>query len=64
MVAFTGFAPDTPYDFAIDYDGTTITASVNGTAIITLVPPISVPSGIVGVDSKNQTTSVDGFCSE
>lgn len=58
------FDPNTPYDFATSYDGTTITASVNGTPVITLVPATAIPSGIVGVDSKNQTTTVDGFCSE
>jgi hypothetical protein len=58
------FDPNTPYDFTVDYDGTTITASVNGTPVITLVPASAIPSGIVGVDSKNQTTTVDGFCSE
>jgi hypothetical protein len=62
--AFVTLAPNTPYEFAISYDGTTVTATMDGTPIITLTPSQTIPSGIVEIDSKNSTTTVDSFCSE
>jgi hypothetical protein len=62
--AFVTLAPNTPYEFAISYDGTTVTATMDGTPIITLTPSATIPSGIVDIDSKNSTTTVDSFCSE
>jgi hypothetical protein len=57
------FDPNTPYDFGIAYDGTTVTVSVNGSPLITMTPSSSIPSGIVEIDSKLQSTSMDEFCS-
>lgn len=57
------FDPNTPYDVDIAYDGTNVVASVNGTPVITLTPSQAIPSGIVDIDSKLMSTSVDGFCS-
>jgi hypothetical protein len=57
------FDPNTPYDIGVAYDGTNVIASVNGTPVITLTPSQSIPSGIVDVDSKLMSTTVDGFCS-
>jgi hypothetical protein len=57
------FDPNTPYDFDIAYDGTNVVASVNGTPVITLAPSQAIPAGIIDVDSKLMSTSMDGFCS-
>lgn len=57
------FAPNTPYDFSITYDGTMVTVNVNGSPLITMTPASSLPSGIVAVESKFQTTMMDAFCS-
>ena len=62
--AFVTLAPNTPYEFAISYDGTTLTATMDGTPIITLTPSQPIPSGLVEIESKNQTTTVDSFCSK
>ena len=55
--------PNTAYDFSITYDGTTVTVSVNGSTLITMTPSSSIPSGIVTLESKLQTTTMDSFCS-
>jgi hypothetical protein len=57
------FNPNTPYDISIAYDGTTVTVSVDGNALITMTPSISIPSGVVEIESKFQTTMMDSFCS-
>lgn len=57
------FDPNTPYDVDIAYDGTNVVASINGTPVITLTPSQPIPSGIIDVDSKLMTTTLDGFCS-
>jgi hypothetical protein len=57
------FDPNTPYDFIVAYDGTMVTVSVNGSTLITMTPSSSIPSGIVTVESKFQTTMMDSFCS-
>lgn len=55
--------PNTAYDFSIAYDGTMVTVSINGNTVITMIPSSSIPSGIVVVESKLQTTMMDSFCS-
>jgi hypothetical protein len=57
------FDPNTTYYFTITYDGTMVTVSVNGSPLITMTPASSLPSGIVAVESKFQTTMMDAFCS-
>jgi hypothetical protein len=57
------FDPNTPYDISIGYDGTTVTVSVNGNSLITMTPSTTIPSGIVELESKLQTTTIDAFCS-
>jgi hypothetical protein len=57
------FDPNTPYDISIAYDGTTVTASVNGSTLITMTPSTTIPSGIVELESRLQTTIIDSFCS-
>lgn len=57
------FDPNTLYDFSVTYDGTLVTVSVNGTLLITMTPSTSLPTGIVAVESKFQTTMMDSFCS-
>jgi len=60
--AFT-FDPNTPYNFSIAYDSFMVTASVNGSVLLTIIPYGGVPAGIVAVESKFQTTVMDSFCS-
>jgi hypothetical protein len=57
------FVPNTPYDISISYDGATVTVSVDGNALLTMTPSISIPSGNVEIESKFQTTVLDSFCS-
>ncbi|MCI0616573.1 hypothetical protein L0244_26645, partial [bacterium] len=57
------FDPNTPYDISISYDGTTVTVSVNGSTLITMTHTSNILSGIVTVESKLQTTTMDSFCS-
>ncbi len=57
------FDPNTPYDFSVAYDGTTVTVSVNSNTLITMTPSSSIPPGIVAIESKLQTTMMDSFCS-
>jgi hypothetical protein len=57
------FDPNTPYDFSIAYNGTEVDLSINGSLLIGMIPAKPIPTGIVTVESKLQTTMMDSFCS-
>lgn len=58
------FDPNTPYDISIAYSNFTVIVTVNGSLLITMLPYAGVPSGIVMIESKVQTTTMDSFCSK
>ncbi len=57
------FAPSTPYQVVITYDGTNIDVTVNGTPVITdFVPSRSLPAGNIGAAAKDNTLLLDNVC--
>lgn len=57
------FAPSTPYQVVINYDGTNIDVTINGTPVITdFVPSRSLPAGNIGAAAKDNTLLLDNVC--
>jgi hypothetical protein len=57
------FAPSTPYQVVINYDGTNIDVTINGTpVIIDFVPSRSLPAGNIGAAAKDNTLLLDNVC--
>ena len=57
------FAPSTPYQVVINYDGTNIDVTINGTPlIIDFVPARSLPAGNIGAAAKDNTLLLDNVC--
>jgi hypothetical protein len=57
------FAPSTPYQVVINYDGTNIDVTINGTPlIIDFVPSRSLPAGNIGAAAKDNTLLLDNVC--
>ncbi|MCI0416471.1 hypothetical protein L0222_27175, partial [bacterium] len=52
--------PNTNYNVVITYDGTTYTVTINGTPVISAFTSLqALPSGIIGAQSKDNTTLLD-----
>ncbi|MCI0447994.1 hypothetical protein L0152_32845, partial [bacterium] len=61
--AFFTFAPSTPYQVVVNYDGTNVDVTINGTPVITnFVPARSLPLANTGAAAKNDSLLVDNFC--
>ena len=57
------FAPNTPYTFVINYDGTNIDLSIDGTPVITdFVPSRVLPAANTGAAAKLNDMLIDNFC--
>ena len=57
------FTPNTPYQVVINYDGTNVDVSINGTPVIVdFVPSRSLPAANTGAAAKNDTLLIDNFC--
>jgi hypothetical protein len=57
------FAPSTPYQVVINYDGINIDVTINGTpAIVDFVPSRSLPAGNIGAAAKDNTLLLDNVC--
>lgn len=54
--------PNTLYTVEANYDGTDYEVRINGTLVVILVPVGTIPSGVLGFQSKLQTTSVNRVC--
>ncbi len=59
------FAPNTAYTVVVNYDGTNIDVSIDGTPLIVdFVPARSLPAANTGAAAKNDTLLIDNFCFE
>jgi hypothetical protein len=59
------FAPATPYQVVINYDGTNIDVTINGTPVIVdFVPARALPAANTGAAAKGDTMTIDNFCFE
>jgi Putative Ig domain len=57
------FTPNTPYNVVINYDGTNIDVTINGTPVILdFVPARSLPNANTGAAAKNNSMMIDNFC--
>jgi hypothetical protein len=57
------FAPSTPYQVVINYDGTNIDVTINGTPLITdFVPSRPLPAGNIGAAAKDNSFLIDNVC--
>ncbi len=61
--AFFTFAPATPYQVVVNYDGTNVDVTINGTPVIVdFVPARSLPLANTGAAAKNDSMLIDNFC--
>lgn len=59
------WAMSTPYQIVVNYDGTDIDVTVNGTPVITnFVPARTLPTAGVGAAAKDNTLLLDNICVE
>jgi hypothetical protein len=56
------FAFDTVYTVDINYDGTDVEVSIDGTPVLTLTPVGNIQSGVVAFASRGTVTMVDRVC--
>jgi hypothetical protein len=57
------WAMSTPYQIVVNYDGTNVDVTVNGTPVITdFVPSRSLPAGTMGAAAKDNTLLLDNVC--
>jgi hypothetical protein len=57
------FVDSTPYQVVVNYDGTNVDVTINGTPVITdFVPARSLPAGNIGAAAKNNTLLLDNVC--
>jgi hypothetical protein len=57
------WAQNTPYQIVVNYDGTNIDITVNGTAVITdFVPARTLPTAGIGAAAKDNTLLLDNVC--
>jgi len=59
------FAPSTPYNVVINYDGTNVDVTINGTPVIVdFVPARVLPTANTGAAAKNNSLLIDNVCVE